>query len=117
MLALEARNLQFIFTGLALTVAARQCSGSVRSAARDAVHVGQPGFGIGHTDDNHAVVQQRGMKTRNGGFLAAVLRAGRSKHATNFSDQRTLAPQSAGLVEEIAHLGSHVSKTRWSAEN
>ena len=40
-----------------------------------------------------------------------------AKHATNFSDQGTLAPQSAGLVEEIAHLRSHVSKTRWRAED
>src|ERR1700719_3606056 len=57
------------------------------------------------------------MKTRNGGFLAAMLSAGRRKNATNFSDQGSLAPQSSGLVEEIAHLRSHISETRGSAED
>src|ERR1700730_6813141 len=57
------------------------------------------------------------MKTGNGGFLAAVLSAGGSEDATNFSDQRAFAPQGARLVQKIAHLRSHISKASRSAED
>src|ERR1700737_4361867 len=57
------------------------------------------------------------MKTRNGRFLAAMLSAGGSEDATDFSDQGALAPQSACLIEEIAHLRSHISETRGGAKD
>src|ERR1700730_16114512 len=109
--ALKPCNLQFLRTRLAFTVGSGQCGGPVRSAASDVVHVCQSGFSVGHTDDDHAVVQKRRMKTRNGSFLAAMLGAGRREDASNFSDQGALAPQRTGLVQEIAHLRGHISET------
>ena len=57
------------------------------------------------------------MKRRDGGFLAAVLRAGRGEDAADLADERAFHPQPAGLVEEVAHLAGHVAEARRRAED
>src|SRR5260221_6495364 len=62
-------------------------------------------------------MQQSGVERGDGGFLAAMLRAGRGKDAADLADQGTLHPQATGLIEEAAHLRGHVAETGRRAEN
>src|SRR3974390_844329 len=99
------------------TVWARERGSTVGSAAGNLIHMNEAGFAIGHTDDDHALMKKRGVEAGNRGFLAAVLRAGGSKHASDLANKRTLQRESAGLVKEVAHLGGHVSETSGGTEN
>src|ERR1700739_3547967 len=56
---------------------------------------------VGQSDHDHAVMQQRGDHRENGRFLAAMLGPGTRDYR---SDQRTLWPEAAGLIEEVPHL-------------
>ena len=57
------------------------------------------------------------MEAQDSGLLAAVLRAGAGENAADFADERTLHPELAGLIEETAHLGVHISEPCWRPED
>jgi hypothetical protein len=67
--------------------------------------VNEAGFAVGHADDDHAMMQKSGVKARNRGFLATVLRTGRSKNAPDLANEGTAEPKSAGLIEKLASSG------------
>ena len=77
----------------------------------------EAGFAVGHADEDHAMMQKSGVEARNRGFLATVLRTGRSKNAPDFANEGTAEPKSAGLIEKMAHLGAYVSEANWRTEN
>src|ERR1700735_4555205 len=87
MLALEPGDVQFVGAHLAFAVRACQGRRPVRRATRNLGHVDQSATGIRHPDDDHALVQEGGMKRRDRGFLSAMLRSCRRKHAADFSNQ------------------------------
>src|ERR1700744_2544702 len=100
MLALEARDVEFVRRWLAAAVAACERRRAIRRATADFAHVRQPRARIRHTADHQAMVQQRRMKRSDRRFLAAVLGRGRGKHTADLADERALGPQAAGLVKE-----------------
>jgi hypothetical protein len=57
------------------------------------------------------------MEAGDGGLLSSVLGAGRGEDTADFADQGSGHPQTAGLVEEVAHLGAHVAESGRGAEN
>src|SRR5690606_2406301 len=61
-------------------------------------------------------VVRQGVPEGGDGGLVAAAGAGGGEHAADPADQRTLHPEPAGLVEEIAHLRGHVAKARRRAE-
>lgn len=50
------------------------------------------------------------------GFLAAMLSRGARENAADFSDQFALYPKAASLIEEVAHLCTHIAIARRCAE-
>jgi len=62
--------------------------------------VNEAGFAVGHADEDHAMMQKSGVEARNRGFLATVLRTGRSKNAPDLANEGTAEPKSAGLIEK-----------------
>src|ERR1700733_13077835 len=71
--SLELRDLQFVPARLTTAVGVRQRCRAVRRAAGDLAHVRHANRRIRNPDDDHAEMEQRRMKTGDGGFLAAVL--------------------------------------------
>ena len=100
MLALEAGDFQLIRGGVAGAVWPREGRGPVGGSAADLLHVNQAGFAVGHAYDDHAMMQKSGVEARNRGFLATVLRTGRSKNALDLANEGTAEPKSAGLIEK-----------------
>src|SRR5262249_47810498 len=107
-LPLEACDLQLVLAWHAFAIGAGQRGRAVGGAARDLGHHGEAGLGIRAADDDHAVMQERGVEAGDRRLLAAVLRAGAGKDAGDLADQRALDPQAARLIEEVPHLGAHV---------
>src|SRR3954463_14964112 len=62
------------------------------------------------------MVHQRRDEGENGAFVSAAS-TGRGEDASDPAHQCTADPEAAGLIEEIAHLRSHVSEARWSSKN
>src|SRR6478672_4019236 len=116
MAALEAGALELVSAPLARAVGFGQCTGAIRRAAGDLLHVVQAREGVGQTDDDHALKQQRRMERSDRHLLAAMLGRGGAKYAADLADQRTLHPVAAGLVEEVAHLRAHIAEARGCAE-
>src|SRR5262249_14458498 len=111
-LALEARDGQLVGARLPAPIATGHRCRSVGRAARDLLHVHQLLARIRNTDNDHAQVEERGVKAGDRRFLAAVLCSGAGEDAANLADQRPFDPQAAGLVEEVAHLGAHIAEAR-----
>src|SRR5260221_9947419 len=92
MATLEARDGEFVFAGQARAVALGDCRGAIRTAAADFVHGHLPRLCIRYADNDHALVQQRGMTTEQRRFLAAMLGGGAGEYAADLADQRTFHP-------------------------
>jgi hypothetical protein len=81
MLPLKAGDGQFVRTGLSRAVVLGKCRSPVGRAAGNLVHVAEFRAGVWDPDDNHAVMQERGMEAGNCGLLAAMLRGSGRKDA------------------------------------
>ena len=57
------------------------------------------------------------MKAGDRRFLSAVLARRRRKNTSCLADQAAAHPQTAGLIQEIAHLGRHVAEAGAGAED
>ena len=58
------------------------------------------------------------MDADNRGLLSAMLGPGAGENTADFAGQCTLDPQTAGLIEKVAHLRAHVSEAgRGSDDN
>src|SRR5262245_3157438 len=116
MTALKTRDRQLVLARLALPVIAGDRGGAVRCAAADLAHLVELATGIGHPDNDHAVMEEGAVEAGQGGLLSAVLGGGTAEHAADLADQRALRPEAAGVIEEVAHLPGHVSEPRRAAE-
>jgi hypothetical protein len=56
------------------------------------------------------------MNADNRGFLPAVLTPRTGENTAHLAGQRALDPQSAGLIEKVAHLCAHVSEPGRSSD-
>src|SRR5437899_1518529 len=109
-LALKAGDGQFVLAGLPGTISARQRRSAVRATAGNFGHVKQSSFRIGHTDDDHALMQEGAVKAGDRGLLATVLARSAGEDAADLADQAAAHPQAASLVQEVAHLRAHVAE-------
>lgn len=114
---LKPRDFQLVLARLARAVGPSKGRRALRSASADVRHIRESRFAVRHADKNHAAMQQRRVKARNGCFLAAVLRGRRRKNAPNFSNQRTFGLKRASLIQKISHLGRHIAKSSRRAKN
>src|SRR5215471_12250566 len=57
------------------------------------------------------------MERGDGRFLTAMLGARAGEHAADLADERTLHPETPGLVQEVAHLRAHVAEARGRTED
>jgi hypothetical protein len=78
-------------------------------------HLALPG--VGQTHDNEAVVQQLGVESTQGFFLAAVLGGGAHEGTTYFAHERALSPQATSAVHKALHLAAQVAVARGSTKN
>jgi AcrR family transcriptional regulator len=115
--ALKFDNPKLIGRDRAATIAPGNRSAAVGRATGHFIDHHQPLLRIGDANDDHAVMQKRDVERQNRTFLPAVLSRGRSEHAAELANQLALCPERPGLVEEIAHLRSHVTKPGRCAEN
>ena len=77
MLALKACDRKLVFAYRpAATVSTGKCACSVWSAAGNLVHVSEAWFRIWSPHNDHAEMQQRGVKAGDRGLLSTMLRAG-----------------------------------------
>ena len=63
------------------------------------------------------MVQQRRVEADQRRLLAAVLGARAREGTADLANQRPVEPQVARPIEEVAHLGTHVAKSRRGAED
>src|SRR3546814_3876828 len=52
------------------------------------------------------------LRSKQRGFLAAMLGRGRCERAADFAVQGPTGPQAPGLVEKVRHLRAHAAETR-----
>ena len=76
-----------------------------------------PGAVARKADDDHAVMQERGVERRDRHFPPAVLALRAGEDAPDLAEQRVLRPERTGLVEEVPHLRAHVPESRRHAED
>lgn len=109
MLALEARNGQFLLRWLTRAVAARDGRGAIRRATVGLGDVEELADTVAGRHDDHAVVRQGGPGGGDGHFLPATGARG-GEYARDLAMQCALGPQAAGAVEEVAHLSDMLPK-------
>ena len=97
-----------------------RCPGrrNVRRAVRRATRacLEQRAFCVRHSDDQHAVMQQRQHHAEQSGLLAAVQGRGGGEYAGRLVDEGSRHPQLARGIEEILEGCRHVAETRWAAD-
>jgi hypothetical protein len=62
-------------------------------------------------------MQKSPMDADDCGFLSAVLSPRAGKNTADLASQCTLYPETAGLIEKVAHLRSHVSEAGRSSDD
>ena len=72
---------------------------------------------VGHTHDDHAVMEQGRMETRQCRLLPTMLRRRAGEDAAHLARQSAGRPERAGLVEEIPHLCAHVAEAGGRSED
>src|SRR5690625_902157 len=112
---LEARNGQLVAT--LLPAISGNGARAVRAAPGDFFHGHLARLAVGNAHQHHAEVEQRGVKTGNGRLLAAMLRVARRENTADLVLESAFGPQRPQLVEEIAHLPTHVAVTRRRTED
>src|SRR5208337_1590156 len=90
--SLEACDFQLIFARRSRCVGCGECSCTVRSTATDLTHIAESGRSVRNSNDDHTVMEQRGMEAGNRRFLPAVLRCRTCKHAPNLAHERAPGP-------------------------
>src|SRR5215472_4178388 len=93
------------------SVRARQRARAVGRATGNLLHIRELRLGVWHTYNDHTVMQERPVDADNRGLLSAMLGPGAGENTADFAGQCTLDPQTAGLIEKVAHLRAHVSET------
>src|SRR5579859_3482484 len=73
MLSLKAGNLQLVLAWLPRAIRSCQRGCPIRRSARNLFHVHHRWLAVGYANDHHALMQEGSVKTRNCGFLSAVL--------------------------------------------
>ena len=116
MTALELGLGEFLGAWLTGAIRTRNAGGPLGRATFDLAGIAQFRAGVGQADVNEPMVDQCGNKTGNRGFITST-GAGAGENAAHFTNKGTFAPKVARVVKERPHLGSHVAKTRWWAED
>src|SRR3984957_3594512 len=95
------RSSEFVLRGHTAAIGSGNRGRAVRRTAGDFIVSRLTFKRVWQSDHDHAVMQQRGDHQENGRFLAAMLGPGTRENRSDFSDQRALCPEAAGLIEEI----------------
>src|SRR6185369_7260213 len=88
---LEAAKVELLLRGQPRAVRRSDGPGTVRGAALQLADVGEVRRGVGESDHDHTVMQQRPMDGHDGSLVATTGR-GRGEHAADLADQRALYP-------------------------
>src|SRR5512144_2929311 len=108
--SLKAGNGQFILARLAGAIAACNSGGAIGTATRNFGERHLPLLRIGDAHNDHTMMQQRGMKAGQGGFLPAMLSRRTGEHAAHLADESAFSPESPRLIEKITHLRAHIAE-------